>query len=610
MADFLQDGSPMSPMELQIAQQAIDRQRQIAQYLQQSSLQSPEGQMVSGHYVAPSPTQYLAKLAAGLIGKNQQGELDQKQMDVARQYNNNLMGLAQSLIGGGQPQVNPQPTQGDVSNAALSIGAKNGSVGPTVDNAARMDAINQQLPQQQPAPQPVTNPLFRGVAPQELASFLQAPDSALGKITMVKLQTNAKAMEPTDLIKTMMAAGVDPRSPQGQQILQGNIAKTNYIAPINAREGSTILDPRTNLPIFNAPNKEGFQYTFDGNGNASARQIPGAAEAIGATEEAKAGAKANYQVQAGVDANGNPIFTTAGAIARGPASGNASQQNAEPFKGANLLAQLPPNVRAGILESAKADPSGKFSLNYQLPNGQRIVGDIDLNSPDGTPKNSTSSAVNVGAVRPAPVPGYVKGQEDLQGDLTQKWKPLNELNSQAQVTSSYLQNIKGLANKAAVGPMSDKIDYVNGLLTVAGISDRAKDAVTANDLLDKYSNQIVSRLGTGGLGTDAARAILQSAYPNAHMTKEAINEAADNLIGANEMVKAKAKLLQPSYMARDPQAYSQKELIFDQNADPRIWQYKNLVPGSPQAKAFASSVMKQDPEFVQKIKALEGIGAL
>jgi phytoene/squalene synthetase len=100
--------------------------------------------------------------------------------------------------------------------------------------------------------------------------------------------------------------------------------------------------------------------------------------------------------------------------------------------------------------------------------------------------------------------------------------------------------------------MADRLNFVNGLLSMAGPnaksiagSDRAVDAVTANNLLDKYSNQITARLSANGMSTDSARSILQSAYPNSKMNQAAINEAADNLIGAQQMTQAKTRLLTP-----------------------------------------------------------------
>jgi hypothetical protein len=44
-------------------QQQILRQQKMAEMLMQQGFQQPQGQMVSGHYVAPSFTQNLANLA-------------------------------------------------------------------------------------------------------------------------------------------------------------------------------------------------------------------------------------------------------------------------------------------------------------------------------------------------------------------------------------------------------------------------------------------------------------------------------------------------------------------------------------------------------------------
>jgi hypothetical protein len=48
------------PIYLDPELQGIERQRQLAQALQQRGMQTPQGQMVSGRYVAPSFTQYLS----------------------------------------------------------------------------------------------------------------------------------------------------------------------------------------------------------------------------------------------------------------------------------------------------------------------------------------------------------------------------------------------------------------------------------------------------------------------------------------------------------------------------------------------------------------------
>jgi hypothetical protein len=93
------------------------------------------------------------------------------------------------------------------------------------------------------------------------------------------------------------------------------------------------------------------------------------------------------------------------------------------------------------------------------------------------------------------------------------------------------------------------------------------------------------------------------------MNQAAINEAADNLIGAQQMTQAKTRLLTPLANARNPTDYNNAEMKFDQNADPRIFQYANIQDPT-QRQAFAQKLIKQDPNIVQKIKNLEAMGAM
>ena len=230
-------------------------------------------------------------------------------------------------------------------------------------------------------------------------------------------------------------------------------------------------------------------------------------------------------------------------------------------------------------------------------------------NPDGSMQNiPIPRSSGGGGVYGAPPLGAVTGADAAQNELSKKYTTLSDQNREAQNTTSYLQSIKALAAKAATGPQSDKLQFVNGLLGLAG-NEKATDAITANNLMDKYSGQIVARLGQGGLGTDAARSILQSAYPNSKMNVPAIHEAVDNLVGANEMVKAKNRLLGPHGDARDPIGYAQKERAFDQAADPRVFQLQNM---SPQAQV--EYVKKLPPEVARQIlkqrQSLQQLGVI
>lgn len=257
---------------------------------------------------------------------------------------------------------------------------------------------------------------------------------------------------------------------------------------------------------------------------------------------------------------------------------------------------------------APAGSPTPYLKNVADSNGKTVASYVS----DIARRAGAASAAGGGAIYAAQPPGVVAGASaastNQQGELSKKWSDLTAQNQQAQSVISNLQNIKTLAGKAIVGPQSDRLAYANSLLALAG-SERATDMTTANDLLNKYSNQITARLGQGGMGTDAARAILQSAYPNSHMTQGAINEAADNLIGAQQMVQAKARVLAPLRNANDAAGYTNAELTFDQNADPRIFQYTGIK--DPVARAvFAKNLIAQDPGIVGKIQALQQLGAL
>lgn len=478
-------------------------------------------------------------------------------------------------------------------------------------------------------------------------------------------ETQATAYKPAEIVQQIRAAGIDPNSALGRQIAQQSIAKANYIAPTSLRPGGFMYDPMSGsmqqLP--NVP--EGFTAVRGQNGQWQIVPVQGALQAMSDSAAAKAAGSAKYDITPSFEQDPrtgqwrkvqqtrlNVANAANGSVENGiPSSGLAGIFVQQESSGGKTAPDNPFQIQQGTFNQY-AKPGESWS-NVADRNtvaqrvldtySQRYGGDLGRIAtayfsgegnvaPLGSPtpflrnvsdRNGKSVASYVGDILgragnsgmsqsgpmyAEPPAGYEKGQNDLQGDLTKKWGALNEANSQAQNTISYLQNIHDLASKAALGQQSDKLNFINGLLSLAG-SEKATDMVTANNLLDKYSNQIVARLGTGGLGTDAARSILQSAYPNAHMTKGAIDEAVQNLVGASQMTQAKARLLQGDYNSRNPQAYNQKEMIFDQNADPRIWQYKNI--SDPNArKAFAKEVLQQDPNFGAKIKALEGIGAL
>jgi len=71
--------------EQMLQQQQILRQQKMAEMLMQQGMQQPQGQMVSGRYVAPSIFQNLAGLANTYVGQKGIEKAEQAQLDLARQ---------------------------------------------------------------------------------------------------------------------------------------------------------------------------------------------------------------------------------------------------------------------------------------------------------------------------------------------------------------------------------------------------------------------------------------------------------------------------------------------------------------------------------------------
>ena len=73
----------LSP-EMFAQQQDLNRQQRMAQMLMQQGQQAPQGQMISGRYVAPSIFQNLASLAQTGAGAYLQSKGDEKALDLAK----------------------------------------------------------------------------------------------------------------------------------------------------------------------------------------------------------------------------------------------------------------------------------------------------------------------------------------------------------------------------------------------------------------------------------------------------------------------------------------------------------------------------------------------
>jgi len=97
----------------QFNQQQISRQQKMAEMLLQQGMQQPQGQMVSGHYVAPSLVQNLAGLANVYMGQRGIEKAEKAQLDLAdrlrQQTMQDVQGFGQAVQGReATPEVVPQ----------------------------------------------------------------------------------------------------------------------------------------------------------------------------------------------------------------------------------------------------------------------------------------------------------------------------------------------------------------------------------------------------------------------------------------------------------------------------------------------------------------------
>jgi hypothetical protein len=104
-------GGSNLPPEIMQQQQALNRQQQMAQLLMQQGQQQPQGQMVSGRYVAPSFFQYVAPLAQLYAGKRLAEKGDEAMLDLAEQLRKGKEQETQAIM----EQLRPRDVQTEMA---------------------------------------------------------------------------------------------------------------------------------------------------------------------------------------------------------------------------------------------------------------------------------------------------------------------------------------------------------------------------------------------------------------------------------------------------------------------------------------------------------------
>lgn len=535
-----------------VEQAQLDRQTALANALRQESLTpiQTNGQ-IGGMGYRVSPLNIVAKALQGYQANQLYNQTDQQRLSMAA-------ALAQA-VRGPQGQSSEAPVTGADATSDVNAAPVSAPASPAAQPSSGIG-----LPQ-----------MIRG-------AMLEAFSPALAG-------AYAKGLTPTDISREVAAAGIDPNSTLGHQLIQQHLAKGNYIPPVSGRPGGYLATPNgqiTNLPKV----PDGYAAVQNPNSPTGFDIVPqpgGIGAVQGSTQASATGTGTGHALTTiaptQFDSRGNPLPTTSVASALGLTSEG----------------QIPPAVQASRDDQRRSILAAELRKTTD-PQDRKAI-ETELNATRGG-----TATIPQRSFTAQPV-----GLPEAQKELHDSWTALQAQNREAMNTSSYLDNIVTAAHKGAiVGPGADRREMIQGMLQLAGINEKVNEnAVSQTQLLDKYHNQIVTRLGQGGLGTDAARAMLDAAYPGQPMNVTAIDEAAANLKGAQAMVQAKTRFLTDAATKRDAPTFQQREVQFDQNADPRIWQWAAIQDPNAR-KAFLAQTLKQDPTFLDRVKKLKALGAL
>jgi len=214
-------------------------------------------------------------------------------------------------------------------------------------------------------------------------------------------------------------------------------------------------------------------------------------------------------------------------------------------------------------------------LTKTLPAGTKVVaGD---NDPYGYPKG-TEYFLPPGGQQPQKPPvsnlapqekapleaqaGAIKGS--AEGGI-KDWQTTYNESKDANNTIASLQTIKKLVPDTFTGVGGERKKFLAGLAQAVGIPAYELETTKTDELMKN-----TKLLQLAGGNTDAARQIAELANPNVKMTKDAIHNVVNQLIGINKMKIARADYLAP--YANNPDEYNRRSQLFNKFADYRLFQ--------------------------------------
>ena len=202
------------------------------------------------------------------------------------------------------------------------------------------------------------------------------------------------------------------------------------------------------------------------------------------------------------------------------------------------------------------------------------------------------------AVPSGPAIGQVEGTVGPIQVATEHYKNVASEAQAAPTRIAALQTIQQEAPKAITGGGDWRRKILSQLSGVFGL---ANDEQTANDVMAKNLSVIAQQAGN----TDAARALGEMANPNYHMTKDAIEQTGQQLIGI-EKKRVAAQQFFSGLPTNDPR-YSQRMAEWNKVADPRLFEYAAL-PADKKAEWMKRLSPGVKAELAMKAQKLHEMG--
>lgn len=234
-------------------------------------------------------------------------------------------------------------------------------------------------------------------------------------------------------------------------------------------------------------------------------------------------------------------------------------------------------------------------FEQQIPPTQQVVTSSGQAQLVG-PMSQRGNQPMVTGLGPAQTALLTAGGTTISSDLATTMADAKEAPGRVAI----FQNIKKFAPESFTGVGGQRKELAAGILNAVGIPAYEQEKVNTEELAKNSA-----LLALAGGNTDAARALAEIATPNKKLNEKAILAIADQMIGIENMKIARAGYLTP--VINDATQYSQRQLQFNQIADPRIFQE---MTAQDVAKLKASMSAAEQAELTRKIRLARQIGII